>query len=219
LLRRLFLGFALTCCTLHAGERDTPRVERGGIGFMDTDDTDVVDGALRVEVDEQRYLLSGRTARELLADLSHHRPSDERFTGWTRWRLKWRFEPDESGGGCHVAAVDVDLSLTTVMPAWEPPVDADPALVTAWDAYIRALEHHESGHAELAVEAAERIHRSLSALPESHSCASLRTRANEVGQAEVRRLRIENGSFDAHTQHGARQGAVFPRPEGLAGMP
>ncbi|MFK7926928.1 MAG: DUF922 domain-containing protein [Myxococcota bacterium] len=218
-MRRLFLGFALTSCTLNSGGHEPPRVEVEGVGFMDTEDTDAVEGALRVHVDEQRYLLSGRTARDLLVDLSHHRPSDERFTGWTRWRLKWRFEPDVRAGDCRVAAVDVDLSLTTVLPAWEPPVDANPALVTAWDAYIRALEHHESGHSDLAVEAAERIHESLSALPASDSCSALKTLANEVGQAEVRRLRIENGSFDAHTQHGARQGAVFPRPEELAGMP
>lgn len=218
-MRVLLLGTVMACTppTSSVGSPAPPEVL--GVGFMDTADSDVVQGEVTTLRREERYLLRGRTAADLVADLEQRRPRDERFTGWTRWKMKWRFEPNLSGGTCAVAVVDVDLELTTVLPAWEPPVDADPALVAAWDGYLRALEAHEAVHGALARSAADRVHQALSALPGQDDCDRMRDLVNLTGQSEVQRLRLENSAFDTHTEHGASQGAIFPGPDRLAGMP
>jgi predicted secreted Zn-dependent protease len=165
----------------------------------------------------EHYTLEGRTARELALDLHAKRPRPERFTGWTRWRLRWRFEPRPGPATCRPGTVSVDLDLTTVLPAWTPPPDADPELPGAFQDYLEALTHHEAGHAELAETSARRLGEALRALPPMEDCDALRARAQAVGEAEVAWLREANATFDHHTDHGATQGAIFPRPSDPAG--
>lgn len=211
------LALGLSCAPPSSTLVATPApAEVDGHGWYDTADPSPVLGRVHVSVAEERYTLTGATAEELAADLHARRPRDERFTGWTRWRLRWRFEPVEVGQRCRVGPVDVDLDLTTVLPAWDAPEDADPLLVVAWVDYLDALEHHEEGHAALAREAAERIRDRLTELPAARDCDALRSFAHTVGHAEVERLRAANAHLDDVTGHGATQGAVFPGPGRLA---
>lgn len=184
--------------------------------WEDTADLAPVIGRVHTVLHDERYTLHGRTAHELATDLHVQRPRDERFTGWTRWRLRWRFEPHAFEGSCYVGPVDVDLELTTVLPEWEPPEGADPRLVSAWDGYLDALQHHEEGHADLARDAAERIRDRLTDLAPDVDCGRLRELAHDIGHEEVQRLRDDNAHLDEVTAHGATQGAIFPGPRRLA---
>jgi len=215
----LTLALVTSCAPPTSALMSTPApAEVQGEGWHDTADPAPVIGRVHVSLNEERYDLRGRTAEELSADLHRRRPRDERFTGWTRWRLRWRFEPTEDGGQCHVGPVDVDLELTTVLPRWKTPDDADPRLIVAWSSYLTALEEHESGHADLAREAAERIRDRLTDLEPARDCATLRRTAHHLGHAEVDALRHANAHLDETTGHGASQGAVFPGPDRLAGF-
>lgn len=213
-MRSLVLAMTLAACsppTSAITATPTP-AEVDGVGWQDTADPSPVIGKVHVIDREERYELHGRTAEELSANLRERRPRDERFTGWTRWRLRWRFEPVKEGGRCHVGPVDVDLDITTVLPSWEAPEDADPRLIIAWSAYLEALEEHESGHGELAQAAATRIRDRLTDLAPARSCDQLRQHAHAVGHEEVDALRVANAELDHVTGHGATQGAIFPGP-------
>lgn len=214
---RLAILPLLVCCSPPGAVMvSTPApAEVDGDGYHDTADPSPVLGRVHVTMHEERYELRGRTAAELSQDLHRRRPRDERFTGWTRWRLRWRFEPTEGQLGCEVGPVDVDLELTTVLPRWETSQAADPRLVQAWSDYLEALEVHEQGHGDLAREAAERIRDRLTAIGPAVDCASLRDQAHRVGHAEVQRLRRDNAWLDESTGHGATQGAIFPGPDRL----
>jgi predicted secreted Zn-dependent protease len=178
--------------------------------------TGPVTGTVHVRRSEERYHLAGATAFELADDLRRHRPRDERFTGWTRWRLRWRIEPERRGGLCHPGPVDVHLEVTTVLPEWEAPPDASPLLRSQWATYIDALADHEAGHADLAETTADRIRDGIAALAPHVSCTALRALAHAYGRAEVDLLRNRNRDFDEDTGHGATQGAIFPGGEALA---
>ena len=218
-MRLVFLSLLVSCSPPGAVLVSTPApAEVDGDGYHDTADPSPVLGRVHVTVHEERYQLTGATAEELSQDLHRRRPRDERFTGWTRWRLRWRFEPTEDAHGCSVGPVDVDLDLTTVLPTWAASVDADPRLIDAWRDYLVALEEHERGHGDLAREAAERIRDQLTAIPPTRDCALLRDHAHRVGHAEVQRLRHDNAQLDETTGHGATQGAIFPGPERLASV-
>lgn len=185
-----------------------PAESQGDAGF-DTDGG-IPTGRVLVQRTEQRYSLRGSTAWELGEDLRRRRPRDERFTGWTRWRLRWRIDPARQGARCHPGPVDVTLELTTVLPSWTPPADADPRLVEAFGSYLEALEEHEAAHGALAERTAHRIRDVLQDLEPTESCDDIRALAHATGHAEVSRLRQRNESYDALTNHGATQGAVFP---------
>ena len=206
----------LACTPPSAAVSGPPPAESFGVGGPDTDSTGPVTGTVHVVRSEERYLLRGLTAEDLAEDLRHRRPRDERFTGWTRWRLRWRIEPERRDGLCHPGPVDVHLEVTTVLPDWEAPLEASPMLRSEWAHYMDALVEHESGHADLAEEAADRIRDGIAALAPHRSCASLRTLAHTHGRAEVDRLRLLNREFDEHTGHGATQGAIFPGADVLA---
>lgn len=169
---------------------------------------------VRVTHATETYALHGASAAALRTDLSRQRPSDERFTGWTRWRLRWRFSPHTDAVGCTLDDVVVELHLTTVLPTWEAPARATPGLRRAWATYTTALETHEAIHGHLAVAAAHHLARDLEHLGHSEDCERLEARAEVVGRAHVRELRAANARFDAETQHGAATGAVFPGASG-----
>lgn len=206
----------LACTPPSAAVSGPPPAESFGIGGPDTESTGPVTGTVHVRRSEERYALRGATAYDLADDLRQRRPRDERFTGWTRWRLRWRIEPERRDGLCHPGPVDVHLSVTTVLPEWEAPPEASPLLRAQWGQYIDALLEHESGHADLAEDAADRIRDGIAELAPTRSCATLRSQAHAHGRAEVERLRSMNRDFDTHTAHGATQGAIFPGSEALA---
>jgi predicted secreted Zn-dependent protease len=169
-------------------------------------------GVVAVTRREERYALVGSNRAELAADLRDRLPGEEGFTGWTRWRLTWSMEPIREVKGCKPGKVDVRLNVTRVLPEWKAPRQASKQLKTSWQRYIRALEDHEEEHALLAEEAAEDLHKALRALPPQAECADLTRQAEKVADRAISTLRKANAELDDRTDHGARDGAIFPGP-------
>jgi predicted secreted Zn-dependent protease len=177
---------------------------------------EVANGVVSIERTVERYYLHGSTGHDLTLDLASKRTAGERFTGWTRWRTRWTFQPVHTERGCEVGPVDVQLLITQVLPGWHTPDDADPEFLMRWRDYLDALEEHENHHAHLAESAAQRIQATLQSLPARASCEQMRHEANRVGHQQVEDLRRANHLYDDVTGHGATQGAIFPASGALA---
>ena len=92
-------------------------------------------------------------------------------------------------------AVDVRL------PHWVRPVEAPADVVPPWDAYQRALILHEQGHVDRAGAALPTVEDAI----RTATCAT----AEGAAQAAVEELQDDQDAYDAATDHGRTQGAVF----------
>lgn len=147
----------------------------------------------------QFYTVEGANEDEIRAGIDDLRPGD--YDAQTDWQFEW-FVPDDGYGSCNLDGVTVDYAITVIFPQWTPPAQATAALIEQWNDYIDALAVHESGHVERVV---PNIPELYEAIKES-SCDSFDAAAQEWLDA----IDQINSEYDADTDHGATQGAVFP---------
>lgn len=171
----------------------------------------VPDPDIQVRERTIHYHVAGATVEELAAslDASALRVDGRPFRGTTDWNVHWRFRYGPDGTGCRVTDVDVDLRVTTTVPRWDPPAEAERDLALRWAAYREALDAHEAGHRDLAVAAANEVRRTLAGL-RTASCAGMSEEANARGRWVVERYRAEQRRYDRETGHGRTQGASWP---------
>jgi len=158
--------------------------------------------------------ITGSTEADLGAALKRlpyaESPDDRSFAANTRWRLRWKFSVEPTGGGCRLVSATTDLDVQMNLPRWKAPSFARPELVKRWDAFAAALRKHEDGHRDIAIAAAyeivERAQKTQSAL----DCETFKRRLSRIADATVREYRDKESSYDTTTLHGRAQGASFP---------
>ena len=163
----------------------------------------------RADVDEtlrrEPYAVSGSTEAEVRADINAKRRGN--YDATARWHIRWRYVYRTLDTGCAFARVTTSLELTMVEPSLRSP---DPVLQKSFDDYIARLRIHEDGHADLARATARRVNATL--LPmKAATCFELGRLANEAAHAIVAEGNSEQAAYDARTDHGATQGARWPR--------
>lgn len=128
----------------------------------------------------------------------------------TSWHVKWNYGYDRSPLGCSTDDFRVFVEIIFRFPKWTPGNDTAPALVEKWDGYVKHLEDHENGHRDLAVEAAVELSRAVAALPPVHTCAEIDHYVKALCRERMDMLNEEEKAYDAATDHGSKQGALFP---------
>ncbi len=160
------------------------------------------------------YAIEGLTREALRAQLDHLGPLDAagaRHDAYTEWLVSWHFPFVETSQGCSVGLVSTTLRVTVLMPRWSASAETNELLIEQWRNYIDALWLHETGHRETAVRAAAEIAQRLPTLPQQATCAQAESLANEAAKAVLEEHRAAERAYDLETQHGAMQGATFPR--------
>jgi len=145
------------------------------------------------------YTVEGADENEIRANMNNTRPGDE--DAYTKWDFQWNV-PDDRNGSCNLDGVTVDYTVTVTFPQWTPPADAPTQLIEKWNNYIDALAVHESGHVERVVPNIPDLYNAIKA----STCDSY----NEAAQAWLDTINQSNVDYDAETNHGATQGAIFP---------
>jgi predicted secreted Zn-dependent protease len=145
------------------------------------------------------YIVEGANEDEMRAYMNAVRPGD--YDALTEWQFQW-FVPDDGNGSCNLDGVTVEYTITVIFPQWTPSAEATAALIQKWNGYIDALALHESGHVERVVPHVPDLVNDIKA----STCESF----NEAGQAWLNDIDQLNSDYDAETNHGATQGAVFP---------
>ena len=172
--------------------------------------------AITVNVRRETFAVTGSTLghlRRAVAMLAPRR-AGAAHAAYTAWEVRWSYSPAIGEHGCRAADVRVDVDVVCTFPRWRPPSSAAGAVVDRWTAYLEALEVHEQGHVNLAVQAAVAVHEALQTLAVHPSASALQRAAEEVARGVLEDFCGREAAYDAATGQGAHQGV---RLDGDAG--
>lgn len=152
----------------------------------------------------ERYPVAGATASAVRRALNRSRPTDPndgaRVDALTHWRVDWRWNGD-GRGGCDLSTLRLTFSARVTMPQLADPRAPGP-LRAKWAAFERALAQHEATHVRHAWEQVPTVASAIRNGP----C----TGANDRGDAALARVLAWDRDYDRRTNHGEREGIVFP---------
>jgi len=157
--------------------------------------------------------IRGNSVAALVASLDRLAIADtegHRFYGNTHWELRWNFRVESDGGDCSISSVDVDLDVRTTLPRWNPPPLAHRDLVNRWNRFSKALKTHEDGHRTIAIEAAREIANRIGKTAPTRDCDRMKQTIGNLADRIMRDYKLKERRYDESTDHGRRQGAVFP---------
>jgi predicted secreted Zn-dependent protease len=167
---------------------------------------------VRLIRDVAYYDLIGSTAGALQTGIARSGPRDSTgaWAAATSWALNWSLRHSPVLDGCGLAAAAVNVSTQVVLPRWRRPTNAPDRLVGQWSRYLAALTEHERGHEQIALQAGAELLVGLRNLTSAGSCGELDGGVQSLANSIVARYESEQRRYDAETNHGATQGAVFP---------
>jgi predicted secreted Zn-dependent protease len=134
----------------------------------------------------------------------------KKYDSVTTWKVKWDYGYDRAPQTCSADSFRVTVEILFRLPKWTRTGDAPQQLVDKWDSYMKNLVMHENGHRDMAVEAAADLSRSVAELPPAPTCVELDREVQNLCRARLKKLKEEEKEYDAITNHGYAQGAVFP---------
>lgn len=163
----------------------------------------------------ETYTVRASSRSELVAALRHAQASeiDEGGGGGSVARtaqdLRMRYELEPVAGGCRFKGLEVSLAVTIHLPNWVPVGKPSKSLLQRWDRMRDALERHEHGHRDIALDSARFLHEGLLALGVQEDCQTLRREAQRVFFRAQLRHSVRDGAYEHRTRHGIAQGAVL----------
>lgn len=128
----------------------------------------------------------------------------------TNWHVKWDYDYDRTPQTCSADSFRATVDITFRYPKWVRTDDVPGPLAAKWDSYMKSLVEHETGHRDMAVEAATELSRAVAGLPPAPTCAELDRAVRSLCHDRLKKLNAEAQEYDEATRHGSVQGAVFP---------
>jgi predicted secreted Zn-dependent protease len=167
-----------------------------------------------VKLHYRYYPITGVTASELRSQMSQKGVLDvhegQRYDARTDWVVQWSYRYRRIGNQCLIQAPKTRVDVTLTYPQWRPPSGTSRSLITEWQQYLMALQHHEAGHQAHGIAAGKDILQALTQLPGYSSCQQLERVATASAQAVIRQYNGKDIAYDDATKHGYTQGANFP---------
>jgi predicted secreted Zn-dependent protease len=128
----------------------------------------------------------------------------------TSWYWTWDYGTDRTAQTCSVDDFSVILEITSRYPKWVRIGEAPQQLLDKWDGYMKYLTFHEQGHRDKVVDAAAAFSDAVARLPRALNCADLDRQVQVLSSEMMAQLNEAQQEYDADTNHGATQGALFP---------
>ncbi len=157
------------------------------------------------------YTVHAKGLETLLAAINRSTPvkvDDKIFYAFTDTHVRWHYWWHETKFSCTINRVSTIVDVTYTMPALNA-ILADLETKRVWKKYYAALVLHEKGHADIAVEAALAIEKSLLNMPSSSNCRLLSGQANSRAEKILEAYRPQHKVYDRETGHGRTQGAYL----------
>lgn len=160
------------------------------------------------------YTVTGKTVSEISKSLEAHTMPDpnepgSRYYALTRWQLAGEWVVRPSVRGCQVVDGKVSVTITMTLPALVTPnVPMD--VRQRFDTFMEKTVLHESDHVEITLRGAREYQRALSHHAPASDCDILKSQLNTLFRQNFEAINRANREYDAKTQHGRTQGAVFP---------
>jgi predicted secreted Zn-dependent protease len=134
----------------------------------------------------------------------------KKYDSVTNWKIKWDYDHNPSAQNCSPNSFRVTVDVTFHLPKWVPTKEAPRQLVDKWDGYMKNVLAHEKGHRDIAVQAATELTRKVAQLPSALACVELERAIHDLCRKQMRILDRNEKQYDAATNHGHTQGAIFP---------
>jgi predicted secreted Zn-dependent protease len=133
-----------------------------------------------------------------------------KYDSVTSWYWKWGYGTDSASQTCSADDFSITLEIISRYPKWVRTGEAPQPLVDKWDGYMKNLTMHENGHRDMVVDAAAQFYGAVANLPRALSCADRDRQVRTLSTELMARLNAAQQKYDADTNHGATQGALFP---------
>ena len=159
------------------------------------------------------YEVKGNSEDQLRSELCRNGckwKDGKTYDSVTNWHVKWDYDYDRSPESCSARSFKVFVDVGFRYPKWVRADDVPGQLVAKWDLYMNSLVEHETGHRDMAVQAAAELARDVAALPPASTCAELDRAVKSLCRERLDRLNDGAKEYDETTHHGSAQGAVFP---------
>jgi len=159
------------------------------------------------------YEIEGWTAGDLRQQMDRHGirwSNGNTYDAYTSWDVNWHYRYRMIDGECSMVKVTITVKVEFRLPRWRDYENAPVALQKKWDDYMQALRHHENGHKDFGIKAAAEIESTLAELKPAESCEELAKTANDLAQQIISKYAEAEKAYDAETNFGVTQGAVFP---------
>lgn len=157
----------------------------------------------RLQSRVESFDVSGATVDTIRASLNRNR---QHSANRVNWNFRWTSTP----GQCRITEATTDVSVTTYIPRLLANAQRPASVQQKWDSYLLALQLHQDGHVDLAMNAARQIEQAIQNLPPAASCEQLQQAANAAGRRLLEQLAIDDREYDKRTQQGTLDGAHFP---------
>jgi predicted secreted Zn-dependent protease len=159
------------------------------------------DPGLRIEASEEYYPVGDVGLSEVIARLNGMRllgPEGPPSQGLTSYHLRPEWSTSVRPGSCRVASPPVHVRVVVTVPRWEGEAAAPEADRLRWARIFGAIRDHEHTHRDLVLDAAERLHGSLSSL-EAGTCATLGRALDGALAIADAELKVEHRALDEAT--------------------
>lgn len=158
------------------------------------------------EVTLVAYPVSGRTSRAVRTAMNAARPAEAdgggRFDGVTRWRYSTRWQ-GRGAQRCLPETTVATVAITVTLPDLAEPEKLGRRDREAWGRYFKALATHEMNHARIALHGRQEMEKAMRA---ATGCEDMQAASERIS----RDVSAASREYDRITEHGKREGAVFP---------
>jgi predicted secreted Zn-dependent protease len=128
----------------------------------------------------------------------------------TSWYWSWDYGSGYASQACSTDDFSITIEITSRYPKWVRTGEAPQPLVEKWDDYMKNLVMHENGHRDKVVDVGAEFSAAVARLPRALSCADLDRQVRALSNELMAQLNAAQREYDADTNHGAKQGALFP---------
>lgn len=166
----------------------------------------------------EHYDVSGNCEKDLQHQMKHKGIEwldGQRYDSLTIWNMMWDYGYAQTPHGCICDSFTVKLNITTRYPRLIHTENISQGLIDQWDAYMKNLTIHETGHRDLAVKEASQLSRAVSQLHPATTCAELDKAVHDLCRQRINKLKDDQNEYDVVTNHGLTQRAIFPPHAGL----
>lgn len=156
------------------------------------------------------YDIYGNSSAQIRQQLLTCTPAGSGFSASTDFWIGSRYRyTSTSDGSCQLSDISVTLRIRQIFPRWQSSSSAPLPLNTQWQAYSSHLRTHENGHTTLNQQYAREAYKALTSLP-SQPCTSIDRVVERIMNQTTTEMNVINDRYDAQTNHGATQGAIWP---------
>jgi predicted secreted Zn-dependent protease len=162
------------------------------------------------------YAVSGADPQAVRRSMNERRPRDplngKPYDARTDVSWKWRAPPRADGRGCDPAAAVFTHAVTMTLPKLSEPARLKAAERADWERYMARLIAHERNHALIGIRGGAALEKSFKAAPDCK-------RGQEIAAAASSAMAAAHLQYDAKTQHGVLEGAVYPPGRAASARP